>query len=494
MPIDPARIPVIVSAGQSIERSEPVDAVEMAVRAARAALDGAPGLAHRIGRLTMVAVSFSPVGKTPASEVARRLGLAGLACETTTPGGNTPQWLVNRAAAEIAAGQLEATLIVGGEATRSMLAADPSASFLGVATRGLDDLSADPVVGPSADSMLGPAELAARLRAPAEVYPLFESALAHAAGRDFAQQRAFLGPLMARFSEVAARNPYAWFPRARSAAEISEVTPDNRLTAEPYTKRMNSFPNVDLGCALLVCSLEAARRARLEERCLYIWSGATNAELPPAARPGLGDSPALRAAARAALDAAGVQAEQLTHIDVYSCFPSAVEVAADALGVSLDDPRGLTLTGGLPFAGGPGNNYTSHAIATLFERLRGSEGIGAITGNSGYLSKHSIGIYATRPPRAGFRLADTASAQTRLEAAALPVTADAGARAPATVEAATIVYARDGSPAAAPAVVRLADGRRAIAHADPAALKDLGGHSLVGGRVQVLGSPPVYWP
>ena len=160
------------------------------------------------------------------------------------------------------------------------------------------------------------------------------------------------------------------------------------------------------------------------------------------------------------------------------------------LGVSLDDPRGLTVTGGLPFFGGPGNNYSMHAIATLADRLPNSGGLGYIGANGGYLSKHSMGVYGTSPPPRGFLVADTRDAQARIDAAALPIAISA--QGPAEVVASTVAYARDGSVARVPVIATLEDGRRVAADADESIRPSLAGVSLVGARIRISGSPPTY--
>jgi acetyl-CoA C-acetyltransferase len=488
--VDPARTPVILAAGHSIERSEVVDVIDLAERASQSALSSADGLREKIQRLSMVSVVFSPVSTNPATQLAERLGLADIDREVTTPGGNLPQWLVTRAASQIAEGELDATLIVGAEATRSMRATDPDAPIMKNRTNAGDDASPDRVVGPSISGTLGEVELAIRLYKPTEVYPLFENALAHAEGRSFAEQREFLGPLMSRFSQVAADHPFAWFGDAQSAQQISEVSATNRLVAEPYPKKMNAFPNVDQGCAVVVASLATARDLGLEDRCVFVWSGANNTEPTPATRPNLADAPAMRVASAAALEAAGIGADDLGLIDLYSCFPIAVEIAAKGLGIELDDPRGLTITGGLSFFGGPGNNYSMHAIATLFDRLPDCGGLGYIGANGGLLSKHSIGVYGAEPPTAGFVAADTARQQTEIDAAAMTAVPDGSGD--ATVVASTLVYERDGSPSGAPVIATLDDGRRVVAKADAPTLANLPRTSLIGQRIRVSGSPCSY--
>jgi acetyl-CoA C-acetyltransferase len=488
--MDPKRIPVIAAVGQAIERDEIVDVVELAARAAGAAFDDAAGMRERIDRVSMVAVSFSRAGKAPASQLAERLGLTDARCEITTAGGNMPQWLVTRAAEEIASGRLGATLIAGAEATRSMKAADPDADFMRAGFEAKADGPSDEVVGPDITGMVNEAEIHARLYVPGEVYALLEGASAHAAGRSFEEQRVFLGPMMSHLSQVASRNPFAWFPRERKPEEISSVTSDNRLIAEPYAKRMNSFPNVDQASAVIVTSLAIAREAGLEDQCVFVWSGATVSESPVSTRVDLGDSQAIRAASAAALSSARVDSDELAFIDLYSCFPIAVQMGAKALGIALDDPRGLTITGGMPFFGGPGNNYSGHAIADMVGRLREATGLGYVGANGGFLSKHSIGVYGASPPPHGFEKADTSLQQAEVEKAALPTAFKATGT--AEVVASTIVYDRAGAVASAPVVATLADGRRVVAQAEPALMAGLTGRSLIGEQVRVSGTPLVY--
>ena len=489
---EPARIPVLVGLGQSIERENIVNMIDLTESASHGAFDDAPGLRDKIERITSVSVIFSPSPKAPSKELAARLELMDAECETTTAGGNTPQWAVNRAAADIAAGKLNATLIVGAECTRSMRASDPGADFFTASRTSTEGgkQAQEAIVGPTMDGVLTMPEIAAGFTRPAEVYPVFESAIAAAAGRNMEEQRIFLGKLLEPWAKVAAGNPYSWFKQAYSASEISTPSEANRLTAEPYTKRMNSFPNVDQGSALIVTSLKIAREAGLEDQCVYPWSGATNTDVAPAARRDLGASPAVKAAAEASFAAAGVGLDDIDFIDLYSCFPSAIEALAGAIDLSLNDSRGLTQTGGMSFFGGPGNNYTSHSIISLALRLRESGRLAYVAGNGGFLSKHSVGIYGATPPSNGFKLVDTSTQQAEIEAAALPVATEATGQ--AKVMGGTVVYGREGTVSAAPVIAELADGQRIVAKADKALLADLAGQSLVGKTISVDGAPPVY--
>lgn len=486
------RLPVIVAAGQAIEREAVVSPIELAERAARAALDAVPGLDRRIQRVSVPNI-LSRGGPAPAAQVAHRLRLGEVRTETTTVGGNTPQWLVNRAAADISAGRLDATLIVGAEAIRS----GRQARAAGGSGSSADspDFEPDPVVGDPRPGS-GAAEMAAGLVLPAHVYPMFESVLAHRAGRPPAAQRDFIAGWLWRFSEVAAAHPYAWFRDRLRPDDIARVSADNRLVAEPYTKLMNAFLFGDQAAAVVVCSLAVARDLGVADRAVFIWSGAdANDVWEVPARPDLGASPAIALAGRAALEVAGLGTDDIGHFDLYSCFPSAVQLAAGALGLALDDPRGLTVTGGLPYFGGPGNNYSTHAIATMVERLRDDPpgAFGLVSALGWFVTKHAVGVYGNQPPPRGFALPDLADAQAAIDGSALPVLAEGEGE--AVVEAATVVFERDGTPTGAPIIATLGGGARVVATAAPDVdLTALVGRDLVGDRVVVRGSPPRWVP
>lgn len=493
--VDASRTPVIVATGQVVERDAIVSATELAVRAARQALDAAGGVARQVQRVTMLSTLFSAASATVASEVASALGLHDAYCETTSVGGNTPPWLVTRAAEDIARGELDATLIVGAEAARSERAAGTGAGgvrFRANAGDGTDG-DADPVVGGSEKGYVSRAEVKAGLTYPTVVYPLLESVLAARAGRSFAEQRAYVAELMSRFTEVAAAHPCAWFPTRATAEELATPTPDNRLISDPYTKRMNAFPFVDQAAALVMCSLAVAQDAGVDEGAIFVWSGADAYEVRlPTARPDLGRATGLHAAVARTFGAAGVGADDMSAFDFYCCFPSAVEMAADAVGIALDDPRGLTVTGGLPYFGGPGNNYMTHGIATMAENLRGTGGLGLCSSPGGFMTKHGVTVLGATPPPEGFRRGDTDADQAAIDASALTVAVDDDIDGDARVLANTVSYAADGSVEGAPMIGLLDDGRRVAAIADPDLLPELAGRLLVGETVHVRADPPMW--
>ncbi len=476
---DPERIPVVIASGQSIERNQLVTPIDLMERACDAALDTVPVLRGRVDRLSVVNI-MTRTGPAPATELDGRIGTGAATCEATTVGGNSPQWLVNRAATDIVAGALTVTVIAGAEAIRSSRARRAQ----GLPRVTDSELPADPIVGDDLPGV-GPAESAIGLLAPIHVYPLFESVVAARRGRDAPGHRRAMGQLLAPFTEVAAKHPYAWFPEVLSAQEIADPTANNRIVCEPYTKRMTAFLGSDQGAALVVCSLAAARRAGVADRAVFIWSGAETTDVrSPTARPDLGRSPAIAAAGRAVFDAAtaasgresSVGIDDIDVLDLYSCFPSAVELAMDALGISSGDRRELSVTGGLPYFGGPGNNYTTHAIGTVTDILRGSaRRLGLVSGLGWFITKHALGVYGTEPPPGGYRQADTSAAQSDIDDSAQLVALAVDRPTSATVAAATVVRDYDGTPTGAPLIVRLPDGRQmALSAADDGVVKEIG--------------------
>ena len=164
--------------------------------------------------------------------------------------------------------------------------------------------------------------------------------------------------------------PTAAAPTERSAVELVTPTAANRLIADPYSRYLVARDQVNQGAAILLMSLQAARGLGVDpERWIFLHGHADVRERDVLDRADLSRSPASVAAARIALQMAGIGSSSLAALDLYSCFPIAVSTICDGLDLQADDPRGLTVTGGLPFFGGPGNNYSMHAIAEMVVRL-----------------------------------------------------------------------------------------------------------------------------
>jgi acetyl-CoA C-acetyltransferase len=496
MPLDP-RTPVLVGVGQVTNRPDPstsahdrptpVALMSGALRAAAEDCDGAPpgGPAPAGDQLLRRAGSIRVIGMlswrctNPGLAVAERLGISPAETLLTAVGGNMPELVLHESAREIARGDLDVVLVTGAEAgyTKAAARKEPGGRRLEWPEQPRDT-TPKPVMFGSDRLPVTDVEANRGVLLPIHAYPLFENALRGANGWTLAEHRARIGRLWSGFSEVAAANPYAWLPAARTAAEIVEAGPSNRMVSFPYPKLCTANLQVDQSAAYIVCSVEAARSAGVpEDRWVFPLGGAdAHDHWYISDRPELHRSPAIRLAGARALALAGVGIDDVGPIDLYSCFPCVVQIAAGELGLAVDDPaRPLTLTGGLTFAGGPGNNYTTHGIAAMATRLRETPGaVGLVTGLGWYATKHSVGILASRPPehegRDGFRCEDV-----QAEVDALPTCpVDTSATGAATVETYTVTYDRDGEPERGILVCRTPEGNRTWANVtDPGELAAL---------------------
>jgi len=493
-----AGYPVIVGVGQVTNRAQTVDdsiePVELMAQAARLADDDAGGgLLSRIDSLQVANVISWPYPDAPGL-LASRIGAEPAQTLYAAIGGETPQRLVNETAEAIAAGRTRVALIVGAEAMHTRRLAQKEKARLPWPVRGTPER----VVG---DTRNGFSEVEARHGAvlPTRMYPLFENAIRADAGRTIEEHQAHLGRLCARFTEVAAANPYAWFPQKRTPEEIAMVRPDNRWVAFPYPKLMNAIMQVDQGAALLLTGSETAREMGVpEEKWVYLHGcGDADDKWLVSDRADYHSSPAIRAVTTRALGMAGTSVDEIDMFDLYSCFPAAVQLALGALGLSADDPRPLTMTGGLPYAGGPGNNYVSHSIATAVERLRDRPDARAlVTGLGWFATKHSVGVYSARPPSGEWRRTGPQVDQVVLDAMDSPPQAPEPAG-DATVETYSVAFGQEGEPEQGIVIGRLAGGEsygsvgRFIANtpADPELMWSMTREEFVGQKGSVTHDP-----
>ncbi len=462
--LDP-RTPVLVGAGQLTHRADPAagypEPVVLIAQALRnAAADSGTGdrllcAADSIRSVAVTCWQYRDVGALVAAE----LGIAPReTVQTNAFGGDGPQRLLNETARQIAAGMLDVALLCGGEAVASLRAARKSGAELGWAVQ--DELIAPSLVLGEDRYPVNEAEAKVGLPAPIDMYALIESAVRAQSGESPDEHLRKIAGLWSRFSQVAAQNPYAWIQRAYGVEELATASSGNRPVSSPYLKLLSANIQVDQAAGLIMCSAEAAQRAGVtRDRWVFVHAGAqAQDEWHVSERHELAASPAIRAAGRAVLDHCGLAVDQIAQVDLYSCFPAAVQIAAGELGLSLaDSARPLTVTGGLTFAGGPGNNYTTHAIATLVSRLRvHPEDYGVATALGWYATKHAIGIYSATPPAKRFASID---AIPEPQPARRARTDYAGA---AVLEAFTVQHDRDGTPSAAVISAITPSGDRAL--------------------------------
>ena len=483
--LDP-RLPIIVGVGQVTVRPdrgeaslEPTTLMIEALRRAESDSGGSGLLAAADAVRTVSQLSWRY--RNAAVLVADAIGAEPRELATSVIGGNLVGVMVARAAVQIQAGDAEVILLCGGEATRSQ-------SMLRSAGERADwtvqpEDTAPPLMIGDERPLVDEVEAARGVMKPVDVYPLFENALRHRLGLTIDEQRTRIGTLWAAFAEVARDNPQAWIRSGFTPEEIAEVAPDNRMIAFPYTKRLCSNNQVDQGSGLILTSVAAAERAGVpRDRWVFLHAGTEAIDhWNVSNRADLCSSPALRLAGRDAFALAGVDVSDVDHADLYSCFPAAVQIGATELGL-VDDPDTngsgwggigaripLTVTGGMSFAGGPFNDYTSHGIATMVDVLRADPGsLGLCTANGGYTTEHAVILLSTEPPTSG----RYGYSSPQAEVDALPcVERTEDWVGEVTVESATVVFDREG-PTHALIAARTPDGRRTWCSSTEASLME----------------------
>ena len=475
--------PILVGAAQYTQAkntSSPLDPLGLMTQVCRSAMadTGAAKLKELIDTLYVVNL-FQWTYRDVPGMLCNGLGIAPEKSYYTPIGGNTPELLVHKAARALASGQSRAVLLTGAEAIYSL-----RRSLKGEIV--LDWAPSEPPARIDGEDLPGVNDLEAlyELYMPSYVYPLFETAIRAASGRSPGEHREYMGRLWEHLSLVASKNPYAWNKKMLSARDIAAVSADNRYIGYPYTKSMNANINVDQSAALILTTQETAEELGISpSKWVYPLGGADFNDIWNfSQRPRLDESPAIKNAARVALDQAEIALDDIDVFDLYSCFPSAVEIARAEIGIAEDDPRDLSVTGGLAFFGGAGNNYTMHAIASVVERIRQDRSIKAmVTANGWYITKHSIGIYGGEPPKNPWTTRDDSSIQKTIDDETLPEPVEK-ADGTLKVEGYVVRHDRHGQPEQGTVLGRLTDGKRALAHIDekPEALSKMEEAELVG--------------
>ena len=274
-----------------------------------------------------------------------------------------------------------------------------------------------------------------------------------------------MGILFSKFSTVASKNPLADRRQNFSNEEISTVSKDNPFIGFPYTKLMNSNAYIDQSSAIILTSVEKAKELSIPKNKWIYLHGCADAfdHWYMSDRKNFYSSPAMSIVAREALEMAETNIKEIDYIDLYSCFPSAIELACKEMNISINDPRGLTVTGGLPYFGGPGNNYVTHSISEMMKILRKNQDkMGLITANGNYITKQSIGIYSTKPLEKEFKIKNPNIYQKEINKDKGPNFSEI-ANGKANIETYTVMFDRE-APIFSILFGRLSDGKRFIAN------------------------------
>ncbi len=443
MTIDP-RTPVIVGVGQISHRDRGAEPIELMARCAELAFadtgDRAEAMRERVDAVRIV-WGVWPY-RDPGRLVAERIGTSGARTTITTTGGNQVYDLVIDTADRIQRGEIDVAVLCAAETLRTRRA-DKAAGRRAPYLAERDGAAPDERVGIDRP-MTTETEDRFGVAVPVAFYAMAETALRHRTGETLDAHRQRVAALWAGASAAAAANPDAWLRDAVSAEQIATVTDRNRPIASPYPKLMVSNVDVDQGGAIVICSAAAAQAVGVpRERWVFPWSGvAAHDPWFVTNRWAFDESPAMRLAGNRALELAGVGHEDCELLDLYSCFPVAVQVAQRELGI--DATRPFTVTGGLTFGGGPLNCYCILPLTRTVHLLRDRPGANAfLTGNGGLFTKHSMLVLGAAPSGFGFRTDAVQAAADSMPYRPTPESAPVGDM---TLETYTVRYDRDGAP------------------------------------------------
>ncbi|MEM1110906.1 MAG: acetyl-CoA acetyltransferase [Pseudomonadota bacterium] len=476
--------PVLVGVA-AVQQKEPdferaLEPVDLMARALQAAAEDAGSLAL-LQRADEIQV---PKGmwhySDPARLVADKVGAVN-ARTVLAEIGVLQQSMMTRACQAIQSGEADIMLVVGGEAKyRGLCAAKAGAEAKETEQT---DAVPDETLLPD-DEIWDIVESATGLGMPVGFYAIIDSALRFRQGLSVDQHRDQMAAMYQRFSEVATRNPDAWSDTAVAAEDIREGSPRNRMLAFPYTKLHNSQWNVDQAAGLVFCSLQTAQSLGIpREKWLFPRASTeSNFMSVVTARKDLGGSPGFRLAGQRAMDMAGIDFDDITLRELYSCFPSAVRVQLEEFGMQGDGD--LTVMGGMTFGGGPLNNFVLQATVRMGQLLRDQPSeVGLVTSVSGMLTKQACALWSTDPGDAQWAFEDVSDA-VRAECELCEVVGEVTG--PCRVAGYTVLYQGD-EPWRAVAVFDMPDGRRTAAYSEaPAIIADMLSSTECCGREYVL--------
>ena len=481
--------PIIVGAAQFTQpkgTQDPLDPLNLISKASLQALKdvGINNVNNFVDTLYLVYFSSWSYEDAP-SELSEMLKIHPSLKHFSSSGGNTSQRLLNKAAVSISKEESKMILITGGEAWNSFT----------LNRKGKLDLNwpekKDSIFPEGGEwKTLNEFESKYGLNTPSFSYALFETALRAASDRGLEDHQQYIGKLYEKFNEVAFNNPYTSAKEKLSVQEIITPTPTNRIVNHPYTKYMCSNPFVNISGAILMTNQEYAEELNIDpSKWVYLMGGATlENEFDITPRPNLLSSPAVEHASRISLAQAGLKLGDIDMFDFYSCFPSMVQIIRNTLQIEEDDPRPLTVTGGMSFFGGPWNNYSMHPVVTAVDLIRKDPSLKImVVANGGYNTKESVGIYGKQPPKKHWGTEEVSTAQEEISKGELLNVVEE-ANGILTIEAYTIVYNKAGKPTMGIMLGHLEDGSRTLAMLlpDTMTLNQLSYQELVGRKFHVV--------
>lgn len=476
--MDESRIPILVGCGQITQKEEdPNEALSPIELTAKACFEAAKdtGLGELfLNKLDTIVLirSFSdtswrfkcPFGEysNPSLSLARKINAENVNnLIYTFPGGNMPQWSINRIFELITKGEIKTALLAGGEA----LYTQKNAQRKGIELNWNEDLGNSYKEWGIKKRGWSDIEDNHGMKGAIFAYPLIENAIRGKENRTIKQHNIEMGNILEKFAEVAKNNPLADRRQGYSAKEISDVNEQNPYIGFPYTKLMNANAFIDQSSAIIMTTVKHAKELGINRnKWVYLHGCAdTYDHWYLSDRINYYSSPAMKIACNEALKMANCAINDIDFLDIYSCFPSAIKIACDEMNIDINTNKDLTVTGGLPYFGGPGNNYVTHSISEIMHKVRNNIGAkGLVTANGNYITKQSVGIYSSEQPSKMFTPTNPSLYQAKINKDKGPSFIEE-ANGNAYIETYTVINDREG-PSFSILFGRLNDGSRFIAN------------------------------
>jgi acetyl-CoA C-acetyltransferase len=487
-----ARMPILVGWSAVSQRDEdPRRAREALTLMIEASVQagmrcGQPSLLKSVDRIYVPKGRWSYVN--PAAGIRQAIG-ADRAVTVLSSVGVLQQSLIGDACQRIQDGSIETALVVGADTGYRTL----RSSVTGIPVsedQQTNPYNPDILLSPH-EELRHPAELRVGLQMPVGLYAILHSAFQARLGGSLESYLSRIAATSSDLSKIAQHNPQSWKKAFVLPDEIRFPSRGNSMQAFPYTKLHCSNWSVDQAAALIMTSVGKARQLGVPSNkwIFPVVSTESNHMMQVSTRPELDRCLGAKIAGEYALTCAGIDKDELDFTELYSCFPAAIEFFAAELGIPLD--RQLTITGGMPFAGGPYNNYVLQAtsrMADLLSDQNQSHGEGArrrtglISCVSGVLTKQAFAIWSNRPPKNRFSSRDLTGSVKR---AARPRQVSTDFSGHASVAGYTTLYEK-GTAAKGVIIADVDDGRRVVAQTfEPSLISQMETTLFCGSRVNI---------
>ena len=328
--------------------------------------------------------------RDPGKWIAKNNDFKSIPTTYVTKIGVLQQNLINEACLKIENGEINASIILGGEARYKQLR-----SVIEKKEYFETKLDENPDFYIKAkEDLYGDEELEELGAMAVGYYATMETALRKNDNENIEEHQNNIASMYEEFSKVASNNEDAWLDHPYSKKEILEISKKNKMLAYPYSKLHCTSWNVNQSAALIICSEELANKLEIDnkKRVYPISSSENNHMIAIQQRPKLYESLGMIYAAKSINRMMEQLDIRLDAYDLYSCFPAAVKMFSKSLELGSELPK--TITGSMPYAGGPLNSFVIHSTVKMIQKIRALEARhGLVTGVSGMMTKQSFCVW-----------------------------------------------------------------------------------------------------